>query len=159
MAKRRATNKSANKKPRMDVPLDPDDPVFGRSFNTKTGKFSDAVTAKSLQAAERAEANRLLIRTGQFVKGGKSVSPSVRGAKEVLVKGKEVNVPVKNTKGQTYGSVKQIAPVKDPFGGVQAVTKTTKSLSGRTVEYGTRSMLQGLRNWITGGGGSRLLGK
>jgi len=33
------------------------------------------------------------------------------------------------------------------------------TLSGRTVEYGTRSMLQGLRSWITGGGGSRLSGR
>jgi len=32
-------------------------------------------------------------------------------------------------------------------------------LAGRTVEYGTRSMLQGLRSWITGGGGSRLAGR
>jgi len=32
-------------------------------------------------------------------------------------------------------------------------------LRGRTVEYGTRSMLQGLRSWITGGGGSRLSGR
>ena len=33
------------------------------------------------------------------------------------------------------------------------------SMRGRTVEYGTRSMLQGLRSWITGGGGSRLTGR
>ena len=32
-------------------------------------------------------------------------------------------------------------------------------IAGRTVEYGTRSLLQGLRNWIAGGGGSRLTGR
>ena len=37
--------------------------------------------------------------------------------------------------------------------------KTPDTLSGRTVEYGTRSMLKGLRSWITGGGGSILRGR
>lgn len=32
-------------------------------------------------------------------------------------------------------------------------------MSGRTVEPGTRSMLEGLRGWIRGGGGSRLTGR
>ena len=32
-------------------------------------------------------------------------------------------------------------------------------LSGRTVESGTRSMLEGLKGWIRGGGGSRLTGR
>ena len=32
-------------------------------------------------------------------------------------------------------------------------------LSGRTVEPGTRSLLEGLRGWIRGGGGSRLTGR
>lgn len=35
----------------------------------------------------------------------------------------------------------------------------TDSLTGRTVEAGTRSMLKGLRSWITGGGGSILRGR
>jgi len=163
MAKKRQT-----KNPRMDVPLD-DDPYFGRSFNTKTGKFSEAVTAKSLQDAARAEEYRLLIRTDTFIKGGKMkdgtlvggkyVAPGTTGAKEVFIRGKEVNVPVLNTQGQQYGTIKQTVPVKDPFGNLQRVIKTNQSLSGRTVEYGTRSILQGLRSWITGGGGSRLTGR
>jgi len=32
-------------------------------------------------------------------------------------------------------------------------------MSGRTVEPGTRSMLEGLKGWIRGGGGSRLTGR
>ena len=32
-------------------------------------------------------------------------------------------------------------------------------MAGRTVEAGTRSMLQGLRSWIRGGGGNRLTGR
>jgi hypothetical protein len=32
-------------------------------------------------------------------------------------------------------------------------------MAGRTVEAGTRSMLQGLRSWIRGGGGSILRGR
>ena len=164
MAKKRAT-----KKPRMDVPLDPDDPYFGRSFNTKTGKFSEAVTAKSMAEAARAEEYRKLISTNTFVKGGKmqggvlkgvkNVAPGVKGAREVFIKGKEVDVPLRNSQGQKYGSVKQIVPIKDPFGGVQRVVKNTQPLQGRTVEAGTRSMLEGLRSWMRGGGGFRIGGR
>jgi hypothetical protein len=32
-------------------------------------------------------------------------------------------------------------------------------LSGRTVEYGTRSMLEGIKGWMRGGGGNRLTGR
>jgi len=35
----------------------------------------------------------------------------------------------------------------------------TDVMAGRTVESGTRSMLQGLRTWIRGGGGSILRGR
>jgi len=35
----------------------------------------------------------------------------------------------------------------------------TDVMAGRTVEAGTRSMLQGLRTWIRGGGGSILRGR
>ena len=166
MAKKRAT-----KTPRIDVPLD-DDPYFGRSFNTKTGKFSEAVTAKSLAEAARAEEYRLLIKTDTFVKGGKmrdgklvggkSVPAGTKGAREVFIKGKEVDVTVRDPFGVKDGSVKRIVPVKDPFGGVQRVVKNTQSLQGRTVEAGTRSMREGLRAWVRdmrGGGGSRLTGR
>ena len=44
---------------------------------------------------------------------------------------------------------------KGPF----AMGPAKSPISGRTVEFGTRSMLQGLRNWIAGGGGSRLTGR
>ena len=37
--------------------------------------------------------------------------------------------------------------------------KASDTLSGRTVESGTRSLLQGLKGWIRGGGGSRLTGR
>ena len=37
--------------------------------------------------------------------------------------------------------------------------KAPDVLSGRTVESGTRSLLQGLKGWIRGGGGSRLTGR
>ncbi len=132
----------------MDVPLD-DDPYFGRSFNTKTGKFSEAVTAKSMAEAARAEEYRKLLNTNTFTKGGK----------EIFVRGKEVDVPVRNTQGQKYGSVKQIVPVKDPFGGVQRVTKIAQPLQGRTPEAGTRSLLEGMRSFMRGGGGFRIGGK
>jgi len=39
-----------------------------------------------------------------------------------------------------------------------AMPKSDK-LSGRTVEFGTRSMLEGIKGWMRGGGGSRLSGK
>ena len=32
-------------------------------------------------------------------------------------------------------------------------------MAGRTVEAGTRSLLEGLKGWIRGGGGSRLTGR
>jgi hypothetical protein len=57
---------------------------------------------------------------------------------------------------RTLGQIKQ---AEDAAKALRAQRIADRSLSGRTVEYGTRSMLQGLRNWITGGGGSRLLGK
>ena len=42
---------------------------------------------------------------------------------------------------------------------VKAGLSARDSMSNRTVEYGTRSMLQGLRSWIRGGGGSILRGR
>jgi len=33
------------------------------------------------------------------------------------------------------------------------------SLSGRTVEFGTRSMLEGIKGWVRGGGGFRQHGR
>jgi hypothetical protein len=42
---------------------------------------------------------------------------------------------------------------------IQLPAAKTNPLAGRTVEFGTRSMLQGLRSWIAGGGGSRLTGR
>jgi len=166
MAKKRAT-----KTPRIDVPLD-DDPYFGRSFNTKTGKFSEAVTAKSLAEAARAEEYRQLIRTDMFIKGGKMkdgtlvggkyVAPGTKGAREVFIKGKEVDVTVRDPFGVKDGSFKRIVPVKDPFGDVQRVVKNTQSLQGRTVEAGTRSLREGLISFMRefrGGGGSRISGR
>ena len=41
---------------------------------------------------------------------------------------------------------------------IRAWNQMNRQLAGRTVEAGTRSMLQGLRGWI-GGGGSRLTGR
>lgn len=40
-----------------------------------------------------------------------------------------------------------------------AANRANAPLRGRTVEYGTRSMLEGVRNWIRGGGGLRSHGK
>jgi hypothetical protein len=41
---------------------------------------------------------------------------------------------------------------------IRAWNQMNRQLAGRTVEAGTRSMLQGLRGWL-GGGGSRLTGR
>ena len=65
--------------------------------------------------------------------------------------------PLRPSSKPMQGSAKmrnQNPPVVYPKAPVKA-----SPISGRTVEYGTRSMLQGLRNWIAGGGGSRLTGR
>lgn len=51
--------------------------------------------------------------------------------------------------------IRGVAHSKGPF----SMGPAKSPISGRTVEFGTRSMLQGLRNWIAGGGGSRLTGR
>jgi len=51
--------------------------------------------------------------------------------------------------------------VAGPFEkGTAAYSKAAKDvLSGRTAEFGTRSVLEGMRSFMRGGGGSRLTGR
>jgi len=76
---------------------------------------------------------------------------------------REVRVAARNVRDfqrnaptpRSASDIRGVAGNKGPF----SMGAAKNPIAGRTVEYGTRSMLQGLRNWITGGGGSRLLGK
>ena len=64
--------------------------------------------------------------------------------------------------GQAYVRSKESGDVvAGPFSkGTAAYSRAAKdSMSGRTVEAGTRSLLQGLRTWTRGGGGSILRGR
>ena len=76
---------------------------------------------------------------------------------------REVRVAARNVRDfqrnaptpRSASDIRGVASNKGPF----SMGAAKSPISGRTVEYGTRSMLQGLRNWIAGGGGSRLTGR
>jgi hypothetical protein len=63
--------------------------------------------------------------------------------------------------GRAYVSVGSSGDVFGPFGKSSAAyDRALKDMmSGRTVEAGTRSMLEGMRGWMRGGGGLRSHGK
>jgi hypothetical protein len=62
--------------------------------------------------------------------------------------------------GKAYVQV-QSGDIFGPYGKETAAYQRAAkdSLSGRTSEFGTRSVLEGMRSYMRGGGGSRITGK
>lgn len=134
MAKKRASSKKSS---------DPVDP-FGASVSNN--KFSPAYDWRREQAKMDAKERAMAKQTGGF-----------RG-KEVKVPTFVKTQPTKTTPSLTVKSGERtvVVPKRDAFGNK---IPYRDPMRGRTVEGGTRSMLQGLRSWITGGGGSILRGR
>jgi len=63
--------------------------------------------------------------------------------------------------GRAYVEVGRSGDIMGPYGKSSAAYSTALKdmMSGRTVEGGTRSMLEGMRGWMRGGGGLRSHGK
>ena len=56
---------------------------------------------------------------------------------------------------RAWSDVRGVAGPKGPF----PMGKAPDKLSGRTVDFGTRSMLEGIKGWMRGGGGFRSHGR
>ena len=71
---------------------------------------------------------------------------------------REVQVAARNVRDfqrnaptpRSASDIRGVAGNKGPFS--MPAAKTPDKLSGRTVEFGTRSTLEGLKSWIRGGG-------
>lgn len=77
---------------------------------------------------------------------------------------REVRVAARNVRDfqrnaptpRSASDIRGVAGPKGPF----SMGKAPDKLSGRTVDFGTRSMLEGIKGWMrAGGGGSRLTGR
>ncbi len=128
MAKKRASNKK-----KSGDPIDP----FGASVSNN--KFSPAYDWRQEQAKMDAKEKAMARQTGGF-------------------RGKEVTVPTfvktqatKTTPSLTVksGERKIVVPRTDAFG-----TKTPYKdpMRGRTAEFGTRSLVEGMKSFMRGGG-------
>jgi len=135
MAKKRANNKK-----KSGDPIDP----FGASVSG--GKYSPAYDWRREQAKMDAKEKEMARQTGGF-----------RG-KEVKVPTFVQTQPTKTTPSLTIKSGERtvVVPRTDAFGNK---TPYKDPMRGRTVEFGTRSMLEGIKGWMRGGGGSRITGK
>jgi hypothetical protein len=132
MAKKRATSKSGMNQP----PIGDDDELL-RQLNRR----------QNLQNSLKAN-----LKAG--IKPGEVLPLSKSERREIGMKIKAINAAERAfTKNQ----------VKYPSRGVVAMgAAKPDSLSGRTVEAGTRSLLQGMKSYMVdrfGGGGSRLTGR
>ena len=152
-AKKKVVKKSTSG--RSEPPKPPKDTSIGKS---PSGLRSQAEIAR----AQNIRQNDLRIREAKMdlesikmadarrvVKGGKSQldARTVR-AKEYKIDAMERQSP----QGSRY------SPKTGRPSNIQ-VPRLPDKLSGRTVESGTRSMLEGIRGWMRGGGGLRSHGK
>ena len=129
MAKKRASSK-----PKMNQPPIGDDEELRRQTNRRTN-LQNMLSANLKPGNKPGEVSRLSNEERRFAR----MQVRAINAAETAYLKNQVKYP---SRGVTPMSKAQDAPLR-----------------GRTVEYGTRSMLQGLRNWIAGGGGSRLTGR
>jgi hypothetical protein len=125
--------KRANKKPAMNQPPIGDDTEWVRQMNRR----------QNLQ-------NTLMANRQAGVRPGESLPLSRDARRELGMKIKAINAGER-------AYVKNQARYPSP--GVTAIGKAPDKLSGRTSEFGTRSVLEGMRSYMRGGGGSRITGK
>ena len=130
--------KRASKKPGMNQPPIGDDNEWVRQSNRRANFENTAM------------ANR---KAG--IRPGESLPLSRAEQRDLSMKIKAINAGerayVKNQAKYPSRGVIAMGPAKSP-----------DKLSGRTVEAGTRSLLEGMRSWMRdmrGGGGSRLTGR
>ena len=146
MAKKRATRKSST---RSEPPLPPKDSSVGKTPSARrSSSQSESTRMYDRQVSDLRARLQNMKGEGMSSSGRKDPTKAIR-AMEVKIDSMTKNAPKDSRYSLNTAAKSNISVPRLP----------SNPIAGRTVEYGTRSMLQGLRNWITGGGGSRLLGK
>jgi hypothetical protein len=147
MAKKRASSKSST---RSEPPLPPKDKTIGK-------QPSRLASNEDIAFRRKINENDMRIRTAQM-----NLDRAEMDYARSVSRGKKTNLNPTSLKQaqQNLDAMKRQSPQGSRYSPKTSrpsnipVSRLPDKLSGRTVEGGTRSMLQGLRSWITGGGGS-----
>jgi hypothetical protein len=141
MAKKRATRKSST---RSEPPLPPKDSSVGKTPSAgRSSSQSESTRMYDRQVSDLRARLQNMKGEGMSSAGRKDPTKAIR-AMEVKIESMTKNAPKDSRYSLNTAAKSNIS-----------VPRLPDKLSGRTSEFGTRSMLEGMKSWMRGGGGFR----